>query len=103
MHPQIMKATHATVSSLTRRVEGVNYKFYIGNFFSSPDLFDDLHTRVINCCGTVRQNCKGMLESFDYKTLKLIQYDIHSRVRGNLTAVIWKDKQDVHILMNTHR
>jgi hypothetical protein len=38
------------------------------NFFSSPDVFDDLHTRDINCCGTVRQNHEGMLGSFCNKT-----------------------------------
>jgi hypothetical protein len=28
----------------------------LGQFFSSPDLFDNLHTKPINCCGTVRLN-----------------------------------------------
>jgi len=41
------------------------------NFLSSPDLFDDLHARGINCHGTVRGNCKGMPANFDNKTLKL--------------------------------
>jgi len=30
------------------------------NIFVSPDLFDDLHTRGINCTGNVRQNHTGM-------------------------------------------
>jgi hypothetical protein len=38
------------------------------NFFSSPDIFDDLHTRDINCCGAVRQNHKGMPGAFDRVT-----------------------------------
>jgi hypothetical protein len=37
---------------------------------------------------------------FDSKTLKLKQGDIHSRVRGVLTALIWKDKQDICIQTN---
>jgi hypothetical protein len=40
---------------------------------------------------------------FDGKTLKLKQGDIHIRVRGVLTAVIWNDKQDVCILTNMHK
>jgi len=28
---------------------------------------------------------------------------VYASVRGNLTAVIWKDKQAVHILMNMYR
>jgi len=41
------------------------------NFFSSQDLSDDQHTRGSNCCGTVRQNHKGMLGGFDNMMLKL--------------------------------
>jgi len=40
--PQYRTATHATVTNLTRRVEGVGHKLYMDNFFSSPDLYDDL-------------------------------------------------------------
>jgi hypothetical protein len=65
-----MTATHATVAGLTRRVENVGHKLYMDSFFSSPDLFDDLHSRKINCCGTVRLNRKGMPQEFR-KTMKL--------------------------------
>jgi hypothetical protein len=68
---QMKTVTHTTVRSLTRRVDGVGHKLYMDNFFSSSHLFHDLHTRGINCCGTVRQNCKGMQGSFDSETLKL--------------------------------
>jgi hypothetical protein len=63
----------------------------IDNSFSSPDLFDDLNVRGVKCCWTVRQNCKGMMEGSNNKIVKLKQNDIHTRVRGNLTASIWKD------------
>jgi hypothetical protein len=76
---QMMTATHKTVRSLIK-------KLYINNLLSSPNLYDDLHTRVINCCGTVRQNHKGMSGAFDNKILKLKQGDICARVRSNLTA-----------------
>jgi hypothetical protein len=41
------------------------------NFITSPDIFDDLHTRFINCCRNVRQNYKGMPRGFNKKILKL--------------------------------
>jgi hypothetical protein len=63
-------------------------------FFSSPDLFDDLHTRAINCCGTVRPNRKGMPRDFGRKLRPK---------RGDLTSVVWKDKQNVNMLTNMHR
>jgi hypothetical protein len=44
-----------------------------------------------------------MAGGFDNKTLKLKWGGLHAVMRGNLTALIWKDKQVVHILMNMHR
>jgi hypothetical protein len=45
----VMTATYTTLKNHTRRVDGVG-------FFSSPDLFGNLHTRAVSCCGSVRQN-----------------------------------------------
>jgi hypothetical protein len=77
---QMMTATLVLVRSQT---EGVGHKLYMDSFFS-PD------TRGISCCGTVRQNHKGMPGVFDSKTQKLKWGDIHARVRCNPTAIIWK-------------
>jgi hypothetical protein len=62
------------------------------NLFSSSDIYEDLYTRSINYCGTVIQNHKRMPRGFDKKTLKLEQDGICARVRGNLTAMVWRDK-----------
>jgi hypothetical protein len=48
--------TYTTVAGLMRKVENVGQKLYIDNFFSSPDLFNNLHSRKRNCCGTIRLN-----------------------------------------------
>jgi hypothetical protein len=55
-----MTATHATVKGLTARIEHLGHKLYMGNFFSSPASFDDLHTKKVYHCGTVRPNRKRM-------------------------------------------
>jgi hypothetical protein len=71
--------THVRVKSISRRVEGVGHKFYtniLDIFFSPLDIFDDLHTRAINCCGTVRQKNKGIQGDFGNKTLKLKWSDV---------------------------
>jgi len=39
---QHVTATHATVTELTRKIEGRGHKLYMESFFSSPELFDDL-------------------------------------------------------------
>jgi hypothetical protein len=84
-------ATHATVTGLTTRIENFGHKLYMDNFFSSPELFDYLHTKAINCCGTVRPNRKGMPRDFGTK-LRLKRSDLKTRVRGDLTSIVWKDK-----------
>jgi hypothetical protein len=53
-------------------------------FFSSPDLFDDLHTKAINFHGNVKWG------------------DIKTMVKGDLTTTVWKDKRNVNILTNMH-
>jgi hypothetical protein len=86
-----MTATHENVTGLTARIEYLGHKLYIDNFFSSPALFDSLYTKAINCCGTVRPNRKGMLNNFEHK-MKLKKGDLKTKVKGNLTAIVWKGK-----------
>jgi hypothetical protein len=94
--------THGTVLELVRKVEGVGHKIFMDNYFTSPNLFNDLHSRKINACGTVRHNRKGMPSNFSPKDLKMKKGDIVSRVKGTLRAVCWKDKRDVYVLSNMH-
>jgi hypothetical protein len=57
---QDLTAAHATVTELTRKVEGQGHKLYMDNFFFSPNLFEDLTKKKIKCCGTLGPNRKGM-------------------------------------------
>jgi hypothetical protein len=85
---------------LTCRVEGLGHKLFMGNFFPSPRLCDDLERRKINSCGTVRPNRKDMPPDFAPKNLKLKRGNVKVRTRGNLTALVWKDRRDVYMLTN---
>jgi hypothetical protein len=62
------------------------------NFFSSPRLFDDFERRKINSCRTVRPDRKDMPQNFGLKKLKLKRGDVRVRTRGNLTALVRKDR-----------
>jgi hypothetical protein len=53
-HVTPFTATHVTVRGLAARIEQMRHKLYKGSFLSSPALFDELHMKTINCCGTVR-------------------------------------------------
>ena len=57
---QRLTATHATVSELTKKIQGHGHELYMHNYFSSPDIFDDLAMKHIYCCGTFRPKRKGM-------------------------------------------
>jgi len=95
-----MTATHTTVRHLTSRVEGLGHNIFKDNFFSSPRLFDDLDRHNINLCRTVWPNRKNMPCDFGPKQMKLKRGDIRVRTRGDLTALVWKGKQEVYMLTN---
>jgi len=72
------------------------------NFFSSPELFDDLANKQIYCCGTVRLNRRGMPQDLALKTTKLKRGDIRVRTKADLTAILWRDNRNVCMLTNIH-
>jgi len=37
---QHLTATHATLSELTKKIEGCGHKLYMDNYFSAPDLYE---------------------------------------------------------------
>ena len=99
---QHLTATPATVSELTKKVQGRDHKLYMDNYFSSPNLFDDLAMKNIYCCGTVQPYRNGMPQDFGPMRMRLEQGDLQVWTRGDLTAILWRDKRDIHILTNIH-
>jgi hypothetical protein len=95
-------ATHGTVLQVIRRVEGMGHKVFMDSYFTLPVLFDDLFQRIINACGTVRHDRRGMPQDIGPKSLKMKRGGVVTRVRGNLRAVRWKDRRDVYIVMTMH-
>ncbi|PNF36309.1 hypothetical protein B7P43_G00540 [Cryptotermes secundus] len=94
--------THGIVLQLIRRVEGSGHKLYMDSYISSPALYDDLLERKIYTCGTVSNDRHGMPQEIRPKLMKLKKGDIVTRVKGNLSVVLWKDKRDVYVLTNMH-
>jgi hypothetical protein len=94
-----MTATQVNVVGLITWIRNVGHKLYMDNCFSSPNLFDNLHTKTINSCGTDRTNQKEMLWNFGKK---LKWDDTKTRVWGNKTATIWKDKRNVNMMDMHH-
>jgi hypothetical protein len=61
-----MNAAHATVTLLNTRMEHLVYNLYMDNFFASK-LLSNLHTKAINCYGTIRPNWQGIPSEFGKK------------------------------------
>jgi len=62
-----MTATHANVTGLAARIEYVGHKLFTDSYFSSSASFDDLLTKAVNCCGTVRPNRNRMPKNFEHQ------------------------------------
>jgi hypothetical protein len=60
-----MTATDTTVTGLTVTTENVGHNLYTDN--SSPELFDDLCTEKIICCGNVTPNRRAIPNSITQK------------------------------------
>ena len=73
---QRLTATH-TMTNLTRGVEGFGHKLYMDNFFSSPDLYDNLAQKKLCVMG------QNMPKDLRPRTLRLKRGDIQVRTRGD--------------------
>jgi hypothetical protein len=94
---QDLAITHVTV---TRKLQGCGHKLYTDNFFSPPQLVQDLAIKNIYCCGTVRPSRTGMPQDLGPKKMTLKRGKIHVRTRGHLTAILWRDKRNIYMLTN---
>jgi hypothetical protein len=57
----------------------------------------------INSCKRVQPNRRDMPGDFGPNQLKLKRSDIKVRTRGGLTALVWKDRQQIYMLTNTDK
>ena len=78
------------------------YHIYMDNYYTSPELFEELNALDTYACGTLRVNRKGVPEALKAKTLKLKQGNGIFRRKENLLAIKFKDKRDIHMLSTIH-
>jgi hypothetical protein len=94
-----MTEIYAAVSGLTTRFENLGHQLCTD--FFSPDLFDYLCMKALNCCHSVRPHRKVMPSDLG-RRLILKWGNMKTKVKGDLTAVAWKDRLNVNILTNMH-
>ena len=101
-------------------IEGLELKghhIYMDNYYSSPNLFHDLHEKGFGACGTVSVNRMGMPKEWQKKkTCKRTKEDNIIKelpplkkgevriknLKGNLKALQWKDKRVVTMISTIH-
>ena len=73
---------------------------YMDNFYTSPELYEELFFHSTYACGTVHQNRKSLQRAVT--TAKLKKTEAVFRCNGPLLAIKWCDKRAVTVLTTIH-
>ena len=92
---------HCVVSDLVGHLQGKNYHIFCDNFFTSVRLVEDLLAKNLYLCGTTRSNRTDF--PADLKPNKpavkaLRRGESIFRRKGNIVAIVWKDKEVVSFI-----
>lgn len=82
---------------------GSNLAIYMDNFYSGVELFQDMKSKSLDACGTIRANRKGLPR--DHKLTKkshLGKHEFRVAQKDDLTFCIWQDTKAVMVLSNFH-
>ena len=83
------------------RLLDVGHHVYMDNFYTSPELFEELHWRNTYACGTVRPNRRGLPTAVTKASLKN-KGDTVFRRNSTLLCLRWFDKRPVTLLSSIH-
>lgn len=94
--------TESICLSLLDGFENRGHKVYTDNYYTSPSLYHELHSRNIGASGTVKAGRKGMPTAIHPHRLALIKGDAPVFMRANnMVACAWHDTKRVHFLSTT--
>ena len=91
--------SYKVVTSLLNEFKDKGHVVHMDSFFSSLPLFDDLHSKKIGACGTVRANRKGLPQ--EIKTIKANRGtlpNIWLRSDKKAIACSWQDTGKVNVI-----
>jgi hypothetical protein len=71
------------------------------NYYTSPELMEELDLLNTYVCGTLRINRKGVLKAIQ-SVNNLRQGEAILRRRGNMLVLKYHDKRDVNMLTTIH-
>ncbi|UYV79753.1 hypothetical protein LAZ67_18000564, partial [Cordylochernes scorpioides] len=94
-----MGVSSSVITTLLQPYMNKGHSLWVDNWYSSPTLFNFLHQRQTNACGTDRKNRKEM-PRFG-KKLKIGETE--AKHTQNLLALKYKDKREVFMLSTMHK
>ena len=74
---------------------------YMDNYYTSPELFEELLYKYTFACGTVRPNRKGLPKAVTTAKIK-VKYECVFRRNDSLLAFRWLEKKPVTMLTTIH-
>ena len=80
---------------------GRGHHVYTDNYYSSPDLFLELHNKECFACGTCQKNQKSLPKAVTTAKLKR-KGDCIFRRDGPLLCLKWQEKKDMLMLSTIH-
>ena len=89
------------VLSLTEKLQQKGYHFYFDNYYTSPQLCQELYMKGSGSCGTVRLNRKGIPDDFQRRKLTT-KGECYSYKKEKVTGIKWLDKRVVSLLTTIH-
>jgi len=100
---QNFTVTESICLSLLDGFDNFGFKLFTDNYYTSPDLFNELEQRKIGACGTVKAGRKHMPNDLHPKNLHLKKGDDPEFMRcNNMVACAWHDTKRVHFLSTIH-
>lgn len=93
-------ASENVVMDLSKSILNKGYTLFFDNWYSSPNLFLELHQEKTNIIGIIRSNRQNMPKNIQTKSLK--KGECLWKSCNNLLALRWKDKRDVYMISTKH-
>jgi hypothetical protein len=94
----VVRSPTDVVLSLTSPYQHRSHIVYLDRLFTSPQLLDELATRGIHSCGTVRKDRIGLPPTYKTIAKDMNQGEMKHWQRGELGAIVWKDRRAVYLL-----
>ena len=93
------------VKHLVSNLENKYHHLYMDNFYCDPYLFQELETKKVLACGTIRCNRKGFPKDLVITKAmekRMNRGDFTWRCSGNLVAHAWFDNHPVYLITTIH-